>query len=77
MTVIFNGSNTAVVQVPTLSDEVAERMENFTAVIEVSTNTTRDYRVMHGLPDTATVQIDDDDSKHIGCEYWFIFIIIV
>ena len=69
MTVIFNGSNTAVVQVPTLSDEVAERVENFTAVIEVSTNTTMDYRVMRGSPDTATVQINDDDSKRIGFEY--------
>ena len=69
MTATFSGSSTAVVQVPTLSDEVAERVENFTAVIEVSTKTTKDYRVMHGLPDTATVQIDDDDSKHIGCEY--------
>ena len=69
MIATFSGSSTAVVQVPTLSDEVAERVENFTAVIEVSTNTTMDYRVMRGSPDNATVQINDDDSKCIGFEY--------
>ena len=61
----FSGSNTTVVQVPTLPDDLVEGVENFTAVIQVPAETIRDYRVTAGSPDKATVQINDNDSKLI------------
>ena len=69
LTATFSGSSTAVVQVPTLPDDDVEGVESFTAVIQVPAETTQDYRVTAGSPDTATVLINDDDSKLIqSCE---------
>ena len=65
MTATFSGSSTTSVQVATLPNEVAERVRKLAAVINITANATRDGRVTHGSPDTATVQIDDDDSKLI------------
>ena len=65
LTATFNGSSTAVVQVPTLQDDLVEGVESFTAVIQVPAETIRDYRVTAGSPDKATVQINDNDSKLI------------
>ena len=63
----FSGSSTAVVQVPTLPDDLVEGVENFTAVILVPAETT--CNITAGSPDTATVQINDEDSKLIqNCE---------
>ena len=82
LTATFSGSSTAVVQVPTLHDDDVEGAENFTAVIQVPAETTRDYRVTAGSPDTATVLINDDESKLIqSCElfsvYFAAFILIL
>ena len=63
MTATFSGSSTAVVPVPTLTDNVLEGTENFTAVIQVPPDTTTNYRVTRGSPDTATVEIMDATSK--------------
>ena len=57
----FSGSSTTSVRVPTLSDEIAERIESFTAIVKVPANATRVSR-MNGS-DIATVQIKDDDGK--------------
>ena len=65
LTATFSGSNITSVPVLTLPNEVAERVKKLTAVIHITANATRDGRVTHGSPDTATVQIDDDDSKLI------------
>ena len=65
MTAKFSGTSTASVQVLTLSDNVLEGDETFTGVILVPRDTIRDYRVTPGLPDNATIQIIDDDSKFI------------
>ena len=65
MTATFSGSSTTSVQVATLPNEVAERVRKLAAVINITANATRDGRVTHGSPDTATVQIDDDDGKLI------------
>ena len=65
MTATFNGSSTTSVQVATLPNEVAESVKKLTAVIHITANATKDGRVTRGSPDTATVQIDDDDSKLI------------
>ena len=63
MTATFSGSSTAVVPVPTLTDNVLEGTENFTAVIQVPPDTTTNYRVTRGSPDTATMEIMDATSK--------------
>ena len=63
MTATFSGSSTAVVPVPTLTDNVLEGTKNFTAVIQVPPDTTTNYRVTRGSPDTATVEIMDATSK--------------
>ena len=63
MTATFNGSNTTSVPVPTLSNEIAERIESFTAIVKVPANATRVSR-MNGS-DIATVQIKDDDGKFL------------
>ena len=66
LTATFNGSSTAVVQVPTLPDDDVEGVESFTAVIQVSAETIRDYRVTAGSPDKATIQINDNDRNYDG-----------
>ena len=63
LTAVFRGSSTAVVSVPTLPDNIVEGEENFTAVILVPVDATTTYRVTRGTPATATVVINDDDSK--------------
>ena len=63
MTATFSGSSTAVVPVPTLTDNVLEGAENFTVVIQVPPDTTTNYRITRGSPDTATVDIMDSTSK--------------
>ena len=65
MTATFSGSSTTSVPVPTLSDNVLEGEETFTGVIQVPPETTNDYRVTRGSPDTATVNIFDATSKFI------------
>ena len=65
LTATFSGSSTAVVQVPTIPDDLVEGVENFTAVIQVPAETTRDCRITAGSPDAATVLINDKDSKLI------------
>ena len=61
LTSTFSGSSTTSVRVPTLSDEIAERIERFTAIVKVPANATRVSR-MNGS-DIVTVQIKDDDGK--------------
>ena len=63
LTTVFKGSSTAVVPVPTLPDNIVEGEENFTAAIVVPVDATTNYRVESGTPSTATVVINDDDSK--------------
>ena len=63
LTATFSGSSTAVVPVLILTDNVLDETENFTAVIKVPADTTRDYKVTRGSPDTATVVIIDTTSK--------------
>ena len=63
MTATFSGSSTAVVPVPTLTDDVLEGPENFTAVIQVPLDATTNYRLTRGSPDSATVEIMDATSK--------------
>ena len=63
LTTAFKGSSTTVVPVPTLPDNIVEGEENFTAVIVVPVDATMAYRVRSGTPATATVVINDDDSK--------------
>ena len=63
LTAVFRGSSTAVVSVPTLPDNIVEGEENFTAVILVPLDAATTYRVTRGSPATATVVINDDDSK--------------
>ena len=62
----FSGSSTTSVRVPTLPDNVLEGLETFTVVIQVPPETTTNYRVTAGSPDTATVNIIDATS-----EFWF------
>ena len=61
MTATFSGSSTTSVRVPTLSDEIAERIERFTAIVKVPANATRVSRTNGS--DMAIVQIKDDDGK--------------
>ena len=61
--VTFVGSNTATVPVPSIDDDTVEGVENFTAVIRVPSDTQRDHMVTRGSPDTAIVEINDNDSK--------------
>ena len=63
LTTAFRGSSTAVVPVPTLPDNIVEGEESFIAVIIVPMDATTTYRVRRGTPATATVVINDDDSK--------------
>ena len=65
MTATFSGSSTTSVPVPTLSDNVLEREETFTGVIQVPSETTNDYQVTRGSPDNANVNIFDATSKFI------------
>ena len=66
----FRGSSTAVVSVPTLPDSIVEGEENFTAAILVPLDATTTYRVTRGTPATATVVINDDDSKFSALVYF-------
>ena len=52
-------------QVPTLSDDVLEGVERFSVIVLVPADTTENYRVRRGSPDSATVEINDEDSKLI------------
>ena len=63
LTAAFRGSSTAVVPVPTLHDNIVEGEESFTAALLVPLDATTTYRVTRGTPATATVVINDDDSK--------------
>ena len=63
LTAKFNGSNTTSVPVSTLSNEIAERIESFTAIVKVPANATRVSRM--NASDIATVQIKDDDGKFL------------
>ena len=63
LTASFRGSSTAVVPVPTLHNNIVEGEESFTAVILVPVDATMACRVRSGTPATATVVINDDDSK--------------
>ena len=64
LTATFSGSSTAAVQVPTLTDNVLEGLQNFTAAIQVPpADTTTNYQVTCGSPDSATVEIMDATSK--------------
>ena len=63
LTTAFRGNSTAVVPVPTLPDNIVEGEESFTAAILVPVDATTTYRVTSGTPATATVVINDDDSK--------------
>ena len=63
LTATFSGSSTTSVPGPTLSDNVLEGEETFTGVIQVPPETTNDYRVTRGSPDTATVNSFDATSK--------------
>ena len=66
-TATFSGSSTTSVQVPTLPDNVYEGLEYFTGVIQVPPDTTTNYRVTAGSPDTATVNIRDATSELAIC----------
>ena len=48
-------SNTISVRVPILSDNVLEGLETFTGVIQVPPETTTNYRVTAGSPDTVNI----------------------
>ena len=63
LTATFSGSSTTSVRVPTLSDNVLEGLETFTGVIQVPPDTTTNYRVTAGSPDTAMVCIIDATSE--------------
>ena len=63
LTTAFRGSSTAVLPVPTLPDNIVEGEESFIATILVPVDATMTYRVRSGTPATATVVINDDDSK--------------
>ena len=73
LTAAFRGSSTAVVSVPTLPDNIVEGEETFTAVILVPVGVTTTYRVRSGTPATATVVINDDDSKFTAPVYFMPF----
>ena len=62
-TATFSGSSTTSVTVPTLTDDVLEGLETFTGVIQVPPETTTNYRVTAGSPDTAMVNIIDATSE--------------
>ena len=64
-TATFRGSSTTSLRVLTLPDNVLEGLEYFTGVIQVPPNTTTNYRVTAGSPDTATVNIIDATSEFI------------
>ena len=66
-TATFSGSSTTSVQVPTLPNNVLEGLETFTGVIQVPPETTTNYRVTAGSPDTATVNIMDATSEFSIC----------
>ena len=66
-TATFSGSSTTSVPVPTLPDDVLEGLEYFTGVIQVPPETTTNYRVTAGSPDTATVNIMDATSECSIC----------
>ena len=61
--VTFDGSNIATVPVPSVDDDLVEGVEEFTAVIRVPNDTQREHLVTRGSPDTATVEINDNDSE--------------
>ena len=67
LTATFSGSSTTSVRVPTLADNVLEGLETFTGVIQVPPETTTNYRVTAGSPDTASVNIIDDTSEFSIC----------
>ena len=67
LTATFSGSSTTSVRVPTLPDKVLEGLETFTGIIQVPPETTTNYRVTAGSPDTATVNIIDDTSVFSIC----------
>ena len=69
-TATFSGSSTTSVRVPTLPDDVLEGLEYFTGVIQVPPETTTNYQVTAGLPDTATVNIMDATSEFSICSTW-------
>ena len=62
-TATFSGSSTTSVRVPTQPDDVLEGLEYFTGVIQVPPDTTTNYRVTAGSPDTARVNIIDATSE--------------
>ena len=66
LTATFRGSSTTSVRVPTLPDNVLEGLEYFTNVIQVP-DTTTNYRVTAGSPDTAMVNIIDATSEFSIC----------
>ena len=66
-TATFSGSSTASVRVPSLTDDVLEGLEYFTGVIQVPPETTTNYRVTAGSPDTAMVNIMDATSECSIC----------
>ena len=57
-------------RVPTLPDDVLEGLEYFTGVIQVPPETTTNYRVTAGSPDTATVNIIDAISEFVIHAHW-------
>nr|WNS50027.1 Na-Ca exchanger/integrin-beta4-like protein [Halisarca dujardinii] len=59
--VTFEGTNVAVVPVPSIDDDLVEGVEEFTAVIVVPADTQREHLVTRGSPDTAVVEINDND----------------
>ena len=61
--VTFDGSNMATVPVPSIDDSIVEGVEDFTAVIRVPNDTQREHLVTRGSPDTAIVEINDNDSE--------------
>ena len=66
-TATFSGSSTTSVRVPTLPDNVLEGLEYFTGVIQVPPNTTTNYLVTAGSPDTAMINIIDATSEFNIC----------
>ena len=64
-TATFSGSSTTSVPVPSLPDNVLEGLEYFTGVIQVPPETTTNYRVTAGSPDSAMVNIIDATSEFI------------
>ena len=66
----FSGSSTTSVPVPTLPDDVLEGLEYFTGVIQVPPESTTNYRVTAGSPDTATINIMDATSECSICATW-------